>query len=235
MLKRIVRSIPLVGPWAQRLWRAARWTPFTGSADYWVNRYATGGNSGAGSYGELAAFKAEVVNRFVRERGIASVVEFGCGDGHQLLLSDYPRYLGFDISPEALVQCRSLFTKDTSKQFRHLDEYVGERADLSLSLDVIYHLTEDRVYSDYMQRLFDSATRAVIIYSSNGDPERPTDAAHVRHRRFTEWVAQNRPGWFLSSHLPNRYPYGGSSALGSFAEFYIFEPRSSGAASRREV
>jgi SAM-dependent methyltransferase len=235
MLKKIVRSIPIVGPWAQRLWRAVRRTHFTGSADYWVNRYATGGNSGAGSHGELATFKAEVVNSFVREHGIGSVIEFGCGDGRQLLLGDYPRYLGFDISPEALIQCRRRFTEDASKQFRHLDEYAGERAELSLSLDVIYHLIEDRVYSDYMQRLFDSATRAVIIYSSNGDPNGRADAAHVRHRRFTEWVAQSRPGWLLSRHLPNRYPYGSSNGLGSFAEFFIFEPRSTGMASRRET
>ena len=49
---------------------------FRGSAAYWDARYRAGGNSGAGSYGRLAAFKAEVLNEFVRRRGIRSIVEF---------------------------------------------------------------------------------------------------------------------------------------------------------------
>ncbi len=57
--------------------------PFPGSQDYWVKRYAKGGNSGPGSYSELAKFKASVLNAFVREHGIQSVIEFGCGDGNQ--------------------------------------------------------------------------------------------------------------------------------------------------------
>ena len=44
--------------------------------------------------GELAKFKARVMNDFVRENGIRSVIELGCGDGMQLALADYPRYLG---------------------------------------------------------------------------------------------------------------------------------------------
>jgi hypothetical protein len=32
---------------------------FSGSKAYWENRYADGGNSGAGSYNRLADFKAE--------------------------------------------------------------------------------------------------------------------------------------------------------------------------------
>src|SRR5262249_52775171 len=67
---------------------------FKSTGDYWDSRYRRGGNSGAGSYGRLAEFKAEAVNRFVRENHILSVVEFGCGDGAQLELAQYPRYTG---------------------------------------------------------------------------------------------------------------------------------------------
>ena len=35
---------------------------FPGSTDYWVERYQKGGNSGPGSYSELAKFKARVLN-----------------------------------------------------------------------------------------------------------------------------------------------------------------------------
>ena len=47
-------------------------TPTFDSAQYWRDRYRAGGNSGAGSYGRLAGFKAEIVNAFVREHDIAS-------------------------------------------------------------------------------------------------------------------------------------------------------------------
>src|SRR5690606_4241845 len=77
------------------------------SADYWEQRYARGGNSGAGSYGKLAEFKAEVLNAFVRERQIRSVIDFGCGDGAQLALAEYPSYVGLDVSPTALHICRT--------------------------------------------------------------------------------------------------------------------------------
>ena len=39
-----------------------------------------------------------------------------------------------------------------------------DRAELALSLDVIYHLVEDTVYESYMGQLFDSATKYVIVY-----------------------------------------------------------------------
>ena len=35
------------------------------SKDYWEKRYAEGGNSGYGSYNNLAKFKAEVINNFI--------------------------------------------------------------------------------------------------------------------------------------------------------------------------
>lgn len=43
-----------------------------------------GGTSGAGSYGVLAEFKAEVINSLLLEHSILTAIEFGCGDGSQL-------------------------------------------------------------------------------------------------------------------------------------------------------
>lgn len=194
------------------------------SSQYWRHRYAAGGNSGAGSYGRLSRFKAEVINDFVTSREIASVVEFGCGDGHQLTLASYPAYLGIDVSPEALALCRARFANDSSKRFLLLDDYRGESAELALSLDVIYHLIEDAVFEPYMQRLFGAATRSVIVYASNTDEQRPGQAEHVRHRRFTTWVDQNARDWALSRHIPNRYPVDRRDELEtSFADFFVFD------------
>lgn len=49
-------------------------------------------------------------------------------------------------------------------------------ADLSLSLDVIYHLVEDEVFETYINTLFKSARRYVIIYSSNSDDNEECNA-----------------------------------------------------------
>ncbi len=90
---------------------------FSGSAEYWELRYASGGSSGQGSYGRLAEFKAEVINNFVMERGVHSVIEFGCGDGNQLQLAKYPVYVGLDVSEKAVAMCKEKFNNDTSKLF----------------------------------------------------------------------------------------------------------------------
>jgi len=42
--------------------------------NYWENRYKNNGNSGAGSYGRLAEFKAEIINKFIADKNINSVI-----------------------------------------------------------------------------------------------------------------------------------------------------------------
>ena len=191
--------------------------PFPGVAAYWERRYATGGNSGDGSYGSLAQFKAETVNGFVTRHGVQSVIEFGCGDGHQLTLAQYPDYVGFDVSPTAVAACRQRFRGDPHKSFRVMDEYRSEQADLALSLDVIYHLVEEQVYERYMRTLFEAARRYVIIYSTDSDDNRGS-APHVKHRAFTEWIQRHQPRWTLVEHVPNRYRE-------SSAEFFAYAAR----------
>src|SRR5438874_1182973 len=124
-------------------------TNFPGSASYWEQRYRSGGDSGAGSYGRLADFKAEILNRFVASHGVESVIEFGCGDGNQLSLARYPNYIGLDVSASAIQMCKKRFVEDSSKSFflYHPDCFVDRQgifaSDLSMSIDVIYHLVED--------------------------------------------------------------------------------------------
>jgi SAM-dependent methyltransferase len=191
-----------------------------GSEKYWVDRYAAGRNSGSGSYNHLAEFKAEILNKFVDAHHIRSVIEYGCGDGNQLKLANYPKYVGFDVSPGAIALCQQIFARDKSKEFKLAKDYQGERAELTISLDVLYHLIEDSVFENYLTRLFDSATTYVIIYSSDKDEQR--SLSHIKHRKFTQWVDRNRQQWQLLEHIPNRYPDNGNHEETSFADFYIF-------------
>ena len=198
------------------------------SGAYWQEHYAKGGNSGPGSYGRLAVFKAEVINAFVKDNAVESVVEFGSGDGSQLSLYDLPHYAGLDVSPHSIAQCRERFSNDPSKTF-HLNDS-GQfradpsafRADLALSIDVLFHLTEDDVFEGYMRDLFTAGTKFVIIYSSNTNRNRLFQAKHVKHRRFTDWVEANAPDWTLQEVIKNKYPLKRNDKIESLAEFYIY-------------
>jgi hypothetical protein len=199
--------------------RRRRNSPFPGSTEYWERRYRSGGTSGDGSYGELAGFKAEVINDFVSEQGIDTVVELGCGDGNQLGLLTIPDYFGYDISKTAVDMCKELYSTDATKRFEHYSpaEYNGDSlAQLSLSLDIIFHLVEDDVFEHYMTNLFQMASGWVIIYSSDSDVPFGDGTDHCRNRRFTKWVSENIDGWELARKVDNRFPES------SMSDFYFY-------------
>ncbi|HEX4846780.1 MAG TPA: class I SAM-dependent methyltransferase [Novosphingobium sp.] len=224
MIKSLVKRTPVVRDIARAVLKLLvdrRQKDFV-SGDYWENRYKAGGNSGAGSYNRLAEHKAEVLNGFVADHGVQTVIEFGSGDGAQLTRAHYPDYTGVDISHTALDLTRKLFAGDPTKRFLHPSELPDPFvADLTLSLDVVYHLIEDSVFEAYMAQLFDASRRYVIVYSSNTD--RKSDAVHVRHRRFTDWVEANRPEFALTGVVRNPYPEDQDTDNTSFADFYFFE------------
>lgn len=194
---------------------------FRGSAAFWEQNYARGGTSGMGSYGALAEAKAAFLNAFVREHGVGSVIEFGCGDGHQLSLAGYPRYVGLDVSRAAIQMCQRRFAGDPAKSFFLYDgACFADRAglftaDLAISLDVIYHLTEDQVYNAYLGHLFSAGDQFVVLYATN--TEMPGTAPHVRHRRFTRWVNAQCPQWRLTGVTPGPNPGPGR------ADFFVYE------------
>jgi SAM-dependent methyltransferase len=203
-----------------------RRAPFK-SAAYWEDRYTSGGNSGDGSFGDLASFKANVLNRFVETASIQSVIEFGCGDGSQLDFASYPAYVGLDVSPKAISMCTERFASDASKTFAlypsaevkvGIDPYI---ADAALSLDVMYHLVEDDVFFAYVADLFSAALRWVVIYSSDSDSPRcrPDPAIHVRHRPVRAYIAAHHSAWKLTETVVNAFPDD------SPADFYFYERR----------
>ena len=202
---------------------------FLGSQKYWEIRYAFGKTSGAGSYGIFAEFKSEVLNTFVHDYNISSVIEFGCGDGNQLTLAKYPRYIGLDVSKTAIKICKERFKDDNTKSFFLYDtnSFVDNssifKPELALSLDVVYHLVEDDIYELYMKRLFSSADKFVIIYSSDTDINKIFQCLHVKNRHFSRWVAMNLPEWRLIKKIPNECKAENYKAARVWADFFIYE------------
>ena len=197
------------------------------SGSYWRQRYADGGNSGAGSYGRLAEYKAKFINDFVAERAIGSIVEFGFGDGAQAELFAFAHYVGVDVVPLLVERASKQFKDREGWRFVTADDYAQSpvKAELAMSLDVLYHLVEDGVFERYMQTLFSASDHYVLIYSS--DSTEIPGSGHVRHRRYSDWIAGNRPDFVRSSHWPNPYPASPASdwSQTSFADFALYEKR----------
>lgn len=229
-LKELILKTPLLNKIVPLYRSYHRWKDkkrFSGSEDFWEKRYKAGGNSGPGSYNRLAEFKASVINDFITEKNINSAIEFGCGDGNNLSLIKYPKFIGLDVSPTTIKYCISKFNNDRSKSFyvynslSFLDNHHLFRADLTLSLDVIYHLIEDEIYTKYMDDLFMSATKYVIIYSWDS---MSAQDFHQKGRNFSKWVIENQPSFKLIKKIENPYKYDPADPENtSDAVFMMFE------------
>jgi tetratricopeptide (TPR) repeat protein len=199
------------------------------SISYWENRYKKGGNSGAGSFNDLAKYKARVLNDLVARENINTIIDFGCGDGNQLRLAKYPNYMGLDVSRTAIMKCHEGFKNDSTKSFYLYDplSFFNNNkfftADLTMSVDVLYHLIEDEIYLKYLNDLFACANKIVAIYSWNFSDSEDRFALHIRPRTFTKDIDKYIKGWRLKEKLDNPYPvekYGTKD--GSYSDFYIY-------------
>jgi hypothetical protein len=86
-----------------------------------------------------------------------------------------------------------IFGADPTKTFDVMSKYSGQKGNLTLSLDVIYHLVEDDILEHYMRTLFDASVRYVIIYSSDSNNNRGFEGTRVRHRKFSRWIQEHLP------------------------------------------
>jgi SAM-dependent methyltransferase len=164
-------------------------------AQYWETRYRRGEGSGSASRGRKANRKAGFVNKLIARERVRSVVDWGCGDGRVAMNFAARRYIGLEVSAAALSICRNRIRR-ARWQWRLFseDEFPHVRADLALSLDVLFHLTDDEVYRRYLAALFASAP-LVCIHASNRDE---AGRSHVLHREFladvpAAWVIVQRP------------------------------------------
>lgn len=151
------------------------------------------------------------------------MIEWGCGDGNQLSLAEYPQYTGLDVSPCVIEKVKKQFANDKTKVFYEVSDFLENpsSAELGLSLDVIYHLVNDEIFESYMRNLFTYAQKFAIIYSSNKDQPH---TQHVRHRQFSSWVQKNAVEWKFKTMIPNAYPYDENKPNeSSFCDFYVYE------------
>jgi hypothetical protein len=195
-----------------RLREALEFSP----AEYWDRRYRAGKDSGEGSRAERGSFKAQYVSALIKERQIASVVDWGCGDGQVFEKIDLhgATYTGLDVSLTVIERQRAQFSGRPECRFELPDGYDRRnRSDLALSMDVLVHLPGDEDYHDYLSNLFDSAERFVLVYSTDRPSGRT--AGHVRRRKFSADIAERFPEWELTRFEPPLDE--------SLASFFLYE------------
>jgi len=204
----------------------------TKSITYWENRYKANGNSGSGSMNDLQIFKSDTINQFIKQNNIESLIEYGSGDGNQAQQLKVNKYIGFDVSDTVIAKCIKRFRDDKSKHFIHYDgmmlntQYFNS-CDLTISTDVLFHLIEQNVYDLYIENLFKTSNKYVIIYSYDYD-SKPTDnfSWHYKPRNFTNIIKNKFTDWDLITTIDNMYPvkkFG--TTKGSYSNFYIYKKK----------
>jgi trans-aconitate methyltransferase len=189
-------------------------------AGYWDRRYREGRTSGAGSEGDEGAYKAAYLSKFIADRDVKTVIDWGCGDGQVLELIEFPaqtQYIGIDVSETIVRRMRNkgweprcLF--HTAEAYPILTRTTME---LALSMDVLFHLPDDDDYFGYLDNLFGSAERFVVIYATNYAGGRT--ARHVFRREFTPDIAERFSEWELKTvETPLRE---------GLASFFVYEKK----------
>jgi glycosyltransferase involved in cell wall biosynthesis len=194
------------------------------STKYWENRYKNKRNSGSGSYNNLAVFKSDVINNFIKDNKICKMIDYGMGDGNQLKYFKIKNYTGIDVSETIVSKCKSIYKNDKNKNFYLVEKYdKNNKQELVISLDVLLHLVYDKIYFQYLDNIFNMSSKYVIIYSYNSNYQ---SAEHVRYREFIPYILDKYTNWKLINHIRNKYPadlnlkYDGDKSL---SDFYIFK------------
>lgn len=144
--------------------------------NYWNNRYASGGNSGYGSYDEQLYKKL----KWLSGLDVKTITEIGCGDFNfgKHLLGIYPeaKYTGQDISDVIIEQ-----NKIKYPQYKFTTNGPLLTGDLLLCIDVLYHVLDDKEYEQLLSDLKEGWTKYLAITAY----ETPQNTAgHLKVRIF---------------------------------------------------
>ena len=198
-------------------------------AEYWNARYsAPGGFSGNGSRGRLALVKASFINYLINLHDICSILEIGCGDAFQSsLFSPHCKYVGTDISDVAVH--KNVNSWNDHREFityeafsRAPDAYIAE---MTISLDVIIHITGSADFLGHINHLVNSSSRFICIYSSGFSHASYLDFEYMRSWDITSAFKLLMPELKLIHYWANPFPYKEEldDPNTSVSDFFVFE------------
>lgn len=145
---------------------------------YWDNRYARGGDSGYGSYGEQLEKKLN----WLFPLDFKTITEVGCGDmnfaSNIMKVHPVERYTGYDVSRVIVERNQLLYPQ---YDFHVADEFEFVKSDLLMCVDVLFHVIDDNECEALLKKLERAWTKYLVITAYERDEEFTN---HVRIRKF---------------------------------------------------
>jgi glycosyltransferase involved in cell wall biosynthesis len=137
---------------------------------YWETRYSDGGNSGSGSAGAEAEWKIKQVVRLSRGK-VRSILDLGIGDGtltaRLMEALTGVIYHGVDLTPTGAAIARRNAPGATVAVLDITREKLGRKADVSLCLDVLFHIPEKAAHDAAVLAACQCASQFTVITTWN--------------------------------------------------------------------
>ncbi len=154
--------------------------------DIWRNVYGD-----LQTHGPAHRHLRRLLHRVVADLDFDTALDVGCGAGDNvpLLLADRPgaRFVGADVSPEALARARRRHPRHDFVELDIEHEALPERFDLVFSSLVLEHLADDE---SALRNLHAMTTRHLVVATIGGDIDRyrpwEEQVGHVRNYRPAE-------------------------------------------------
>jgi 2-polyprenyl-3-methyl-5-hydroxy-6-metoxy-1,4-benzoquinol methylase len=162
------------------------------NAGFWDFRYGCHpeSDSRVGSQ-DATAYKARLLKDLFRTIRPASVLDVGCGDLAVCRRLRPKRYLGVDVSEEAIQSARAKRRRWSFLCGDFLDLEL-ERADLVLCLDVLIHQPDLETYTRFCDRLLSLAGGTLLLGAYNQEPWDPSDVTFY-YEPISSTVRRLRP------------------------------------------
>lgn len=145
--------------------------------------YASGGEgSGPGSSAAYTARFREFLETFMHDRGVRTVVDYGCGDWQWAKLVKWGdrRYHGFDIVESLVDKLRAAYGRD-DRAFTHVadpESFVPPECDLLICKDVLQHLPTEEAIS--LVRRFEARAKHLLWVNDRSPNPAANNAECVR-------------------------------------------------------
>jgi len=181
--------------------------------DYWEGRYLSGRDSGAGSYGDEAAIKIDIISHLLWETSARTCLDLGCGDGNILLelarLNPNVFFRGVDVSESIIEADRELAVvrKLNNIEFEIGDitnnnYYTGLRVDIAMCIDVLFHINTNDGFNMILTGIDAIYERAGIITNWNEEfARRGLDKALKECERYRLIALNSIPGSVVTEKL----------------------------------
>lgn len=148
-------------------------------------------SSGSGSSGKVAKVYVDYVSRFIRDQGIESVVDLGCGDFRigRAISRGALQYIGVDVVPELIAHHVANYSTDTvAFQCLDITEDDLPAGDLCLVRQVLQHLSNAEIAmvlrkleSYRFVLITEHFPRMSVAFSANKDKPHGPDTRLVDH------------------------------------------------------